>query len=288
MFIAPSFALPSIPAILPVYRTVRPRWTSEGIEQFAARLGVKAPVKVSGPWLLCRDDTHSLEIYQASHSARLTRTAFDLEGAHGEPGDPPSDDVAIDRANGFLDRLQDIHTSKRLAPTVSRIEAITQSSDGAREDIRTVAVQVNYRFTLDDLPLRGPGAKAQVTIGASRTIDQAYLFSRQVQPTDEPWTTRPADASLDALTKSPHFTSVARTKDVEVSRMKVGWLCLSPASVQDILFPIYEVRGRVFAGADATRDFVAFVAAAGTPPRSTARRTFAADRSPQWPALVIA
>jgi len=287
MFIPPVH-LPSIPASLPGYRAIRPRWSPEGIAQFAARLGVNAPAKASGPWLLCRDEALSLEIYQASHSARLTRTAFDLEGVSGEPGDLLSNELAVEHANRFVDGLKDLHKSQTSAPTVSRIEAITQSSNGTAPDIRTVAVQVNYRFTLDGLPLRGPGAKAQVTLGASGTIEQAYLFSRQVERTTAPWTTRPADASLDALTRSPHFEAVTRTADVEVSRVNVGWLCLPPTSVQDILFPVYEVRGRVIAKADTTRDFVAFVAAARTPPRSPALHAFAADRSPRWPPLVIA
>ena len=141
-----------------------------------------------------------------------------------------------------------------------------------------MAVQVNYHFTLEDLPLIGPGAKAQVTIGASDEIEQAYLFWRQTERTEKRWTTRPAAAALDALAKSSHFARVIRDKDVEVLQVRPGWFCLPPTVVQDTLFPVYEVRGRLNAEGHIRRQFIVFVAAARKSPTT-------ADR---WPAVVIA
>ena len=66
MFITPH-ELPSIPASLPVYRTIRPGWTSERAAQFAARFGVDAPAKAIEPWYVCRTNEAVVEIYQATH-----------------------------------------------------------------------------------------------------------------------------------------------------------------------------------------------------------------------------
>jgi hypothetical protein len=282
--------LPSIPASLPVYRTISPRWTLEGATRFAARLRVVAPAKESKLWFLCRNEQASVEIFHASHSARWTRRAFDREGTASGPRKIPSDQAAVERANAFVEGLLDIQMARPLPPTLSRIEAITKPKDGPAQPNRTVAVQVNYRFSLDDLPLRGPGAKAQVTIGTSGEIDQAYLFWRQLERTEERWTTRPAAAALDALAASPYFASVIRKKDVEVLQVEAGWLCLPPSVVQDTLFPVYQIRGRVLVEADAPpeeadgpREFIVYVAAARTPPQLSPRHTVDG-----WPPLVIA
>ncbi|HKE82320.1 MAG TPA: hypothetical protein VKB50_01130 [Vicinamibacterales bacterium] len=282
--------LPLIPASLPVYRTISPGWTVEGARRFALRLGVDAPAKESKLWLVCRNEQSSVEVFRASHSARVTRRSFDREGTTSGQRRIPSDEVAIERANEFVEGLRDIHMSRPLPPTLSRIEAITKPTYGAAQLRRTVAVQVNYRFSLDDLPLRGPGAKAQITMGTSGEIDHAYLFWRQLERTEESWTTRPAAAALDALAASRYFASVIRKKDVEVLQIEAGWLCLPPAVEQKTLFPIYRIRGRVLvevdappAEADALREFIVYVAAARTPPQLSPPNTVDG-----WPTLVIA
>ena len=277
MFITPK-ELPCIPASLPVYRTIRPEWTPERAARLAARFGVDAPAKAVEPWYVCRTDEAVVEIFQATHSARLTRATFNVEATTSDSSEMPSDEAAVKRADTFIEELRDIHKSQPLRPTLSHIEAITQENGRPRNSPRTVAVQVNYRFTLEDLPLRGPGAKAQATIGASGTIEQAYLFWRQAEQTGAQWATRPAAAALDALATSKNFATVIRDKHVEVLQIQAGWLCLPPTISQDTLFPVYEIRGRLIANFDNRRDFIAFVAAARTPP----------DTVERWPTLVIA
>ena len=46
-------------------------------------------------------------------------------------------------------------------------------------------------------------------------MEQAYLFWRQAERTEEQWTTRPAAAALAALAESPFLAPVIRTGDVE-------------------------------------------------------------------------
>jgi hypothetical protein len=284
MFITPR-ELPSVPPSLPVYRTIRPQWTNEDAARFAKQLGVEAPATEFEPWWVCRKDGNCVEIYRATHSVRVTRAAFDREGTATRPEQIPSDDAAVERANQFVKDLRDLHPSEPLSPKLSRLEAMTQAPGGPRGSIRTVAVHVNYRFALDGLPLLGPGAKAQVTIGRSGDIEQAYLFWRQSKHTGEKWTTRPAAAALAALAESPYLAPVIRTGEVEVLRIQLGWLSLPPTFVQDTFFPVYEIRGRFVAEIDAgrERDFVVYIGAAARTPQSDLRNTTA-----PWPALVIA
>jgi len=283
MFITPR-ELPSVPPSLPVHRTIRPSRTDEEAAQFAKRLGVDAPAKEFEPWWVFRKDGACVEIYRATHSVRVTRAAFDREGTATRPEQIPSDNTAVELANQFVEGLGDIHGSERLSPKISRLEAITQAPGGPRRSNRTVAVQVNYRFALDGLPLLGPGAKAQVTIGRSGDVEQAYLFWRQWERTGEQWTTRPAAAAIAALAESPFLDPVIRTGDVEVLRIQYGWLSLPPTIVQDTFFPVYEIRGRFVAEIDAGRgrDFVLYIAAVRTPPPDLGNTTA------RWPALVIA
>ena len=285
MFIIPR-ELPSIPLLLPVHRTIPPPWTDEAAAaQFAKRLGVEATAKEFEPWWVFRKDRACVEIYRATHSVRVTRAAFDREGSATGPEQLPSNDVAVERANKFLkEDLSEINRPDPLPPRLSRLEALTQAPGGPRRPIRTVAVQVNYRFALDGLPLLGPGAKAQVTIGRSGDVEQAYLFWRQSERTGEQWTTRPAAAALDELAESPFLDPVIRTGDVEVLQIQLGWLALPPTIVQDTFFPVYEVRGRFVAEIDAgrRRDFVLYIAAA--PRTQPDFRNITAS----WPALVIA
>jgi hypothetical protein len=279
----PPHELPTIPASLPVFRTIRPDWTLERAAQFAKRIGVDAPAKAVEPWYVCRTDAAVVEIYQATHSARLTRATFDLEGAPGSPGQMPSDEAAIERADRFIEGLREIHRSQPLRPTLSRIKATSQAPGRPPNSSRTVAIQVNYHFTLDELPLLGPGAKGQATIGASGEIEQAYLFWRQTERTAQRWTTRPAAAALAALAESPHFARAIRTKDVEARHVQFGWLCLPPTLVQETLFPVFEIRGRVTVEDDTRLNFNVFVAAARRP-----QPPGVPGPSDRWPPIVIA
>jgi hypothetical protein len=215
----------------------------------------------------------------------VTRATFDREGTATRPEEILSDDAALERAKRFVKDLPEIDPPEPLAPKLSRLEAMTQAPGGPRGSTRTVAVQVNFRFALDGLPLLGPGAKAQVTIGRSGDVEQAYLFWRQSAPTNEQWTTRSAAAALDVLAESPFLAPVIRTGDAEVLRIQLGWLSLPPTIVQDTFFPVYEVRGRFIAEIDAgrERDFVVYIAAAARTPQPELRSTTAS-----WPALVIA
>jgi hypothetical protein len=272
---------PRVPAELPLYATVRPAWNPDRVAELGSRLGVRGSVVDAGAWFIVRDGVSTLEVYQASHSFRFGRDDFDSEG-RGESSHALDRDRAVAVAERFHGGLEATQAHAELHSVTEFRVTVATRGERARE-ARVVGLQVNHRYTLDGLPLVGPGAKGQVTVGQDGQLAQAYRFWRDVKRVGARRAVTP-DQAFERLTATELFADLPNSAKVKVTNVRLGLLCLPPSETQGVLLPAYAVRGEVSTELLPRYQFVTYVAAAEVGEAEAKRNRWPLAR----PALLVA
>ena len=231
------------------------------------------------PWFVCRNDEAVVEIYQATHSARLTRATFERRRDHHRP-----ERNTIRRGRGQTGRQV-----LRRAWRYSQVAALAPDTVAHRSDhagARRPAKFESHRGRAGELSLHAGRPAPQRTRRQGPGHDWRLRQDRTGVPVLATGGTN--GSTMDDPTRGGR-AGRARQVDKLCSRdPRQGRrgaadsirLVVSPSDDrQDTLFPVYEIRGRLIANfRQCRRDFIVFVAAARTPP----------DTAVRWPALVIA
>ncbi|CAN7581860.1 hypothetical protein LJR225_004355 [Phenylobacterium sp. LjRoot225] len=248
-----------VPRTLPLYEVVPPAWTADKVARLAARFDIGARAVDVGAWYVARNDQWTLEVYQASNSLRLERHDFDAEAREAKA-------IALDReramaiAHGFLESVGETH-AKADAGSITELEVVKATRGKPDGEPQVVGLQVSFRYAHEGLPLLGPGAKAQVTIGHDGELAQAYRFARDLRRVGERPTIGPKEA-FDRFARSEPFENLGGRARVTVKSVQLGLLCLPPTETQGVLAPAYVLRGEVSTELQPRYDFVTYVAAA--------------------------
>ena len=212
-----------------------------------------------GLWLVVSDGRSALEVYQASHSFRFSRLDIDAEARDGG-----RQEIERERAVSIAERML-----QTLAPEESRwdVHSVTDQEvliaerEAKEPRVHVTGLQVNYRFSLDDLPLLGPGAKMQVAVGPSGDVTGAYRFWREPNAT-ETAPTIPEEVALERFSRSNLFADLSDdTARSEATQVRRGYLSMPPTEIQAALMPAYEVRGVLATEIHPHYEFVSYVAA---------------------------
>jgi hypothetical protein len=276
--------LPRVPDELPIYPTVAPGWDAARVSELGARLDVCGSVVDAGVWYVVRDGVSTLEVYQASHSFRLGRDAFDAE-ARGACDGQVERERAVAVAERFQRSLGGLQAQAELQ-SVTELEVLVATREGGiggQPERRVAGLQVNYRYMLDGLPLVGPGAKAQITVGRDGEVAQAYRFGRAVQR-PEPVRAIAPERAFERFANSAMFARLSRAARVHVDSMRLGLLCLPPTEVQSVLVPAYVLRGTISTELLPRDGFLSYVAAVDFESATAKRRRW----SPPRPSLLVA
>jgi hypothetical protein len=256
---APSFP---VPAIMP---TPAPRWGAGPARErevlaLAKRLRLDGKVREHAQRFLVEDPRGTLEVFEASGSLRWTRAA----AAAGEPPDPgrlPSRDEAAAKAERFLADLALLDGRAQLAD-VTYGEVIAAPRGGAPRAAYPTEIHVHYRFTLNGIPVVGPGAKIQVTFGTDGQVSEFYRFWRETAASLPPLPSYSLREAIALLRQDRAFLqlSPARAR-VQIRRIFLGYYAGPPRKHQGFLVPVYVFHGTVRTPALRRYDFVRHVAA---------------------------
>ena len=231
---------PKVPARIAMAQTPRPDWSAARLARLQAAFSMKASLEEAGPFYLARDRRSVLEVFQASDSVRWSLLEPDLEGRRGEFA-APSEAQAMRTADAFL-AAAGLDGGAR-SSGVSTVEMGTSRGAKAEPEFRTTALQVNYRYSLEGLPVFGPGAKAQVTVGAKGRVGMAYRFWREPKMVDALPTVEPGEA-MQRLNSHAMFAELSeRTARVTIESVDFGYFAMPPMDVQGHLLPVYLFRG---------------------------------------------
>jgi len=264
-----------VPMELPQYAVLPPMWSPDKVAEMARRFDLRGECCDAGAWFVTRDAAWTLEVYQASHSLRLERNDYDAEARDGKGG-VPDRERAMAVASRFMQAAGDT-MAKPVFDSVTELRVLKATRENLEGEARVVGLQVNYRYALGDLPLVGPGAKAQVSVGPDGELAQAYRFAREVKRVGVLKTT-PLREAFDRFAASDHFADLPRGARARVTSVELGLLCLPPTEVQGLLAPTYVLRGEVSTELQPRYEFIAYVAAAELDEADTKRRRFPQGR----------
>jgi hypothetical protein len=249
----------SVPDEITLYTTPPPDWQPDAVSDLARQLDVTGEVVDRGLWFVVSDDRSALEVYQASHSYRFSRLDIDAEVRDGG-----RQEVERERALAIAERMV-----QTMAPDESRwdVHSVTDQEvliaerDAKEPRLNVTGLQVNYTFSLGDLPLLGPGAKMQVAVGPTGDVTGAYRFWREPNAT-ETASTIPQDVALERFSRSNLFADLSdETARAEVTEVRLGYFSMPPTEIQAALVPAYEVRGVLATEMHPHYEFVSYVAA---------------------------
>jgi hypothetical protein len=167
--------------------------------------------------------------------------------------------------------------------SVTELEVQIATREKGAPEQRVVGLQVNLRYAVDGLPLVGPGAKAQVTVGRDGEIGQAYRFWREFKQGAAVASVQ-AGRAFERFAASPLIASLPDSARVEVASIQLGLLCLPPSEPQGVLVPAYVVRGEISTELLSRYQFVRYVAATEIDETDAKRRRWPSAR----PSLLVA
>ena len=253
-----EFPALDVPAEVPVLQVRPPEWTLDAATELAKGMDIAASAADAGLWMLARDDRAALEVYRASSSFRYSRLDLDGEGRDGMAGVPDRGE-ALHVGQEWISQYQPEGVRAELHSVTEREVLISQHPKDEVREV-TVGLDVNFRFSVEGLPLFGSGAKAQVSVHSSGEVAGAYRFWRKVRAVDVAPTV-PVEQMRERFASSSLFVDL--TDDVARARVdsaRFGWLTLPPSEPMGILVAALELRGTVYTE-DHTYNFVSFVGA---------------------------
>lgn len=237
MFLATEFA--SLSSRDSAYQNALAKRTSQATKLFE----LKGEPEDQGERLVIRDGSRTLQIYRATDS--LWWANHELAHSEGVRGSVklPSEADAKKIARRELERTKlDVADAK--VSSIAFTEVATAGRDFKPKVTRT-AVDVNYTFSLAELPVFGPGAKIKVSIGDGGQVAQLIYFWRRPKRKGTMPTIPPAEA-LERFQRDPAFFRLRDTKaQIEIRKIEFGYYAMSPTDFQRFYVPVYAVDATV-------------------------------------------
>jgi hypothetical protein len=272
--------LPEAPQKMPVFRangfeslSSRDRGYQENfskrIRAATSAFGMKGDESQEGERVVLRNSGQSLEMYRASDS--LWWTDHDLLD-HDQLSSRlklPSDSEARKLAGAELRRVK-LPVTEASVWKVTPIECAVASAKG-RPKSSVTAVDVNYRFSLADFPVFGPGAKIKVTLVEKGQIGQVIYFWRRAKRDGVVVILTPQEA-LERFQHDPSFYRIQKTEAVvEIHSMQLGYYAASPGDFQRFYIPVYAIDATVRTRELPSYRFRRYVVAVNKPTEQTKR-----------------
>lgn len=262
----PRFAIPA--EKIPLYRTRVPENPERQLKTLAKTFAMTAKPRDAGTRLIISDRRGQLELMVASGSMRWSTLHLTTEEVAAKV-DLPADADARELADAFLKnrRLESPHAS--FFSVTSTDVAIATKRRASPETTR-IALHVNYQFTLSGLPVMGPGAKIQVTLGHRARVVECCRFWRDAEEADA----RPV-LSVERLGEIVRGDSmIADLGDdirVDFHEARLGYFALPPREPQGWLLPVFALRGSIATRHLERYDFVRYVVAVAFDPDEAKR-----------------
>jgi len=258
--------LPTVPDVVTLQAPVFPEWEVDIVAELARAHEIDAEVVDAGPWFVARGERAALEVYQATHSFR-----FGLVGGDSESIEPVDvdDGTAVEVALDWVRRFGDLPV-RREGITVTSEELLISEAPDTEPVAIVTGRQVNLPLEIDGLPALGPGAKAQVTLGAGLAITSAYRFWRETKTAGER-RIEPLEAVAERFREARLFEGL-RSGSAEVTGIRLGHYSDPPTEVQRHLRPAYEFTGVLRVEGAEPYEFIQYAPAAAVPADKPRRR----------------
>ena len=230
-----------------MYRSPLPDWNEEQVKRLATSFRVEGRLRDRGDRFIVEDEKSMFEVFRGSHSIWWT----DIATLRKPPSPLAQDDIlskeeATRRAFSYLETYHQQDNRAALEAIAHGMMATIKPSQNARNiDAKPFSIVANFGFSLDSLPIFGPGAKIQVTFGARKQVTEFYKFWREPIE-DHERELLPIEAAIDMFRRDEAFVDLRKDDArVTINSIQLGYYAFPPRENQGYLIPIYAFDGVV-------------------------------------------
>lgn len=241
-----------------LYRTPPPSWDDEIVLEWAERFGLYGGLETTDDLKIVTQGSEMLQVFLATHSLWW----MDLERGEFEPDGPvplPDEEQAAQAAQTILEErgLLDEHMHMHSVA----YDLMTPGEPDQSEPYR-IALNVIFRYSLDGLPISGPGAKASIRFDTEDfAVSEIYRFWREPVADHDREIIGP-DQAIEHLMADLAFAELkADESQVVIHDIRLGYCALPPREPQGFLIPAYSFKGTVSTPIVEQFDFVKYVPA---------------------------
>jgi hypothetical protein len=224
-----------------MYRSPVPDWNEEQVKRLASRFRVEGRLRDRGDRFIVEDENSMFEVFRGSHSIWWT----DIATLRNPPSPLAQDDIlskeeATRRALSYLETYNQQDNRAALeAISQGMMATIKPSPSAPNTDAKPFSIVANFGFSLDRLPIFGPGAKMQVTFGAGKQVTEFYKFWREPIE-DHERELLPIEAAIDMFRRDEAFVDLRQDEArVTINSIQLGYYAFPPRENQGYLVPIY-------------------------------------------------
>lgn len=274
LFSVPKRLPPYRPEGVPLVMTRRPeslshrrddtsRELDERVDRFRQHFNMRAEPMDAGDRLIFHDHETTLEVFRTSDSLWWLDDELSYPEKPPRGARLPSREQALEMAREQLRRLG-LDQGQIRSMDVSYTEAAASTSPENGSEAQRTSIEVNISFAWEDLPVFGPGAKAQISMVDGGKMSEMLYFWRQP---DETQRSRPIrlvtpEQALDAFMRDARFRRLsAENASVQLKGMELGYYAAEPGEAQKYLIPVYKVHGSAKTRELGTYDFTHYVVA---------------------------
>lgn len=260
--------LPEVSSKVWIYKTIRPteedqkKQTGSLANSLNLKKGAKALSETPERFSV-EEGHHVLETYKESGSIWYG----DMSKLWQETSEPMDiKELSADAENV----AQDFLGKHNLLPTEASFAGLEETEfaelkpgeEKATGETVATGAQVNFEFKLDDIPVIGPGAKINVTLGSDREVIGFFKAWREVEKVKEIAAISPKDV-VEKFQNSIAFAELSEGSKVSIKKLYLGHYALPAFELQDYLLPVYVFEVEVETS-DFEHDFVFFASALPT------------------------
>jgi regulatory protein YycI of two-component signal transduction system YycFG len=158
----------------------------------------------------------------------------------------PSDKVAKETAVKFLESNKLLLPGASVYSSSFTTVAVNKAGSDKVDEYNT-EIHVNFRYTIDKLPVFGPGAKTRVSFVDVKNTSGVYHFWRNAEPQKEKRKLLNPELALEIFYKNFRFSQLQNTDlaKVTIKTIELGYFAMPPTDVQNYLIPVYRIRGTI-------------------------------------------
>lgn len=218
------------------------RYFEKRLSQYKEIFGLRESPRDIGDTLLFAEKEFDLEVYKASDSFWwISRNAAFPETLK-DGAKLPDMDTAAENARKRIERLG-VDVSCAEVQSVSYTEVVRDDTKQREIQRENTAVNVNFSFNLNGLPVVGAGAKMQISYCDYDELAHILYFWRNIKEEDAMEVILP-DNALEKLMKDPRFIRLDdRNAKVSLNDIQLGYYALPPYEFQRFLIPVYTITG---------------------------------------------
>lgn len=255
--------LPDVPRDIAMYRTATQAVLSRKaaanadfahrVKLYSMLFKTSTPVQEFGSFVLFREAEHSLELFRLSHSLRWTHNTLAHRESAPKAALPAEKEVQKLAAKALQDYQIDSANAKFQSIAYSQV--VVATAPGGKKAVRNTEAHAIYGFSLDGIPVVGPGAKLRASFVEEGQMSQLLHFWRQPAKGKAVRIKTPQQA-LERFAQDPRFMRLsAETAVVDIQDIEFNYYALSPSDFQQYLIPVYSVKGTVKTTAFPRYDF---------------------------------